>query len=44
MYPKGKRNIAVALDLEKAFDTVHRDGILMDLKSKKIVGNMDNDI
>ena len=39
---RGKLNIAVALDLEKAFDTVHRDGILMELKSKQIGGNMYN--
>ena len=37
-----KLNIAVALDLEKAFDTVHRDGILIELKEKKIGGNMYN--
>ena len=37
-----KINIAVALDLEKAFDTVHREGILVEMKKIGINGQMYN--
>ena len=37
-----KCNVAITLDLEKAFDTVSREGILLELKKNEITGNMYN--
>ena len=39
---RNKINIAVFLDLQKAFDTVHREGILLELKKLGITGQMYN--
>ena len=39
---KNKINLAVCLDLQRAFDSIHRQGILLELKKMNVTGQMFN--